>query len=381
MNIIDSYKIYFKDSKDNLDIYFSPGRVNLIGEHIDYNGGNVFPAALSIGIKAVVGKRNDDLIVIKSEAFDNEIIIDPEEEISYDEKFGWGNYVRGIYKYLDNPKKSLNIYLKSNLPDGAGLSSSASLEMLIGYILSSDKNDDEIFRKKLSLLGKKVENEFIGVQSGIMDQFSVSFGKKDHGILLDTHELNYKYIPVYLKEYKLVIMNTNKRRELAGSAYNERKSQCEKALEIIQKNKNIKNLCEAEIKDLKYIDDKIIRKRAEHVITENQRVLKSIEVLKNGELEKFGKLLNESHESLKDKYEVTGKELDTIVEISQLYENCIGARMTGAGFGGCAIALVKENSINDFKNKISEKYKEKIGYAPDFYISDINDGVKKIGGI
>jgi galactokinase len=380
MDIVDSYRKYFNEPKQEVELYFSPGRVNLIGEHIDYNGGHVFPAALSIGITAAVGKRNDDLIVLKSESFENEVIIDPKEDIKYGKKYGWGNYARGMFKFIDKPKKSLNIYLKSNLPDGAGLSSSAALEMMIGYILSSESNKDEKFKKDLALLGKKVENEFIDVQSGIMDQFSIVFGKKDHGIFLDTHELKYEYIPVFLKNYKLVIMNTNKKRELAGSAYNERKSQCEKAFEIISSKKNIYNLCEAEIRDLDYIEDEIIRKRARHVITENKRVLESIEVLRKGNLEKFGELLNQSHESLRDDYEVTGKELDTIVEISQKERSCLGARMTGAGFGGCGIAIVEEKEIETFIEKISNEYSEKIGYRPSFYISDINDGVKKYRG-
>jgi galactokinase len=379
MDIVDSYRKYFNEPKQEVELYFSPGRVNLIGEHIDYNGGHVFPAALSIGITAAVGKRNDDLIVLKSESFENEVIIDPKEDIKYGKKYGWGNYARGMFKFIEKPKKSLNIYLKSNLPDGAGLSSSASLEMIIGYILSSEKKNNDDFKKRLSLLGKKVENEFIGVHSGIMDQFSIVFGKKDHGILLDTHSLNYEYVPVFLKNYKLVIINTNKKRELADSAYNERKYQCEKAFKIIKSKKNINNLCEADMDDLKYIKDSIIRKRARHVITEEKRVLESIQVLKNGDLKKFGELLNQSHKSLKDDFEVTGKELDTIVNSSQKQESCIGARMTGAGFGGCAIALIKDNKIEKFKEDISEKYSNKIGYVPSFYICDIDDGVKRLG--
>jgi galactokinase len=319
------------------------------------------------------------LIVLKSESFENEVIIDPKEDIKYGKKYGWGNYARGMFKFIEKPKKSLNIYLKSNLPDGAGLSSSASLEMIIGYILSSEKKNNDDFKKRLSLLGKKVENEFIGVHSGIMDQFSIVFGKKDHGILLDTHSLNYEYVPVFLKNYKLVIINTNKKRELADSAYNERKYQCEKAFKIIKSKKNINNLCEADMDDLKYIKDSIIRKRARHVITEEKRVLESIQVLKNGDLKKFGELLNQSHKSLKDDFEVTGKELDTIVNSSQKQESCIGARMTGAGFGGCAIALIKDNKIEKFKEDISEKYSNKIGYVPSFYICDIDDGVKRLG--
>ncbi len=380
MNIVDSYRKYFNEPSQKVQLYFAPGRVNLIGEHIDYNGGNVFPAALSIGITAAVGKRNDDLIVIKSESFENEVVIDPKEKIEFDQKYGWGNYARGMYKFIENPKKSLNIYLKSNLPDGAGLSSSASLEMIIGYIISSERKNNDDFKKRLSLLGKKVENEFIGVQSGIMDQFSIVFGKKDHGILLDTHSLNYEYVPVFLKNYKLVIINTNKKRELSGSSYNERKYQCEKAFELINSKKDINNLCEASIDDLKYIKDPIIRKRAKHVITEEKRVLESIEVLKKGDLKKFGELLNHSHKSLKEDFEVTGIELDTIVNSSQKQESCIGARMTGAGFGGCAIALVKEDEIENFERNISKEYFEKIGYKPSFYISNINDGVKKLGG-
>ncbi|MGM0640240.1 MAG: galactokinase [Thermotogota bacterium] len=379
MSIIESYKNYFNATDEEcLEKYFSPGRVNLIGEHIDYNGGYVFPAALSIGIKAVVGKRDDNLIVLKSSSFEQEIIINPEESIEYDDKFGWGNYPRGIYKYLKNPKKSLNIYLESNLPDGAGLSSSASLEMLIAYILSSDLLSNDSEKKDLALLGKKVENDFIGVKSGIMDQFSIVFGKKNNGILLDTNKLTYKYIPVHLKGYKLVIMNTNKKRELAGSAYNERKSQCEEALKKINEFKKIDNLCEAKIDDLKYIDDEVIKKRARHVITENQRVKNSIKVLKKDDLIKFGKLLNASHKSLKEDYEVTGKELDTIVEIAQSVDFCLGSRMTGAGFGGCAIALVKEERVQEFKKHIQKEYYNIIKLNPEFYISDINDGVKQL---
>lgn len=358
--------------------FFSPGRVNLIGEHTDYNGGYVFPGALSLGIYGALRFNDKNIITLKSKNAEGEVKVNLNEEIVYDEKDGWGNYPKGVIKAVIEKGykvKGCDILFKGDLPDGAGLSSSAAIEVLTGYMMMYDGKDD-IDRVELAKMCQKVENEFVKVNCGIMDQFSVAAGKKDMAILLDCNTLKYDYVPFNLKDLSLIIMNTNKKRGLAGSKYNERRGECEKAIEIIRKHKNVNSLCEAEIKDIEYIEDDVIKRRARHAITENERTLKAVEVLKKNDLKEFGQLMIKSHESLKNDYEVTGFELDTIVEEALKCDGCIGARMTGAGFGGCAIALVENDKINEFKEKVYKNYKEKTGLSPEFYVSVIGDGVK-----
>jgi galactokinase len=360
--------------------FFSPGRVNLIGEHIDYNGGFVFPAALSIGIYAAVRFKENGNINLRSLNSDISVSVDPAEEISYEKKDSWGNYPKGVLKYLKEDGyilKPCDILFSGNLPEEAGLSSSACLEVLTGFIIMF--SNGKIDRKKLALTGKRVENEFIGVNSGIMDQFSIANGKKENAMLLNCETLEFRYVPFKLEGFTLVIINSNVRRELAASKYNERRKECDEVMEILRRHKEIINLVSADLSDvIKYVKDEKLQRRARHVITENKRVLEAVEMMNNGDIPGFGKLLNESHESLKNDYEVTGFNLDTIAGEALKIEGCIGARMTGAGFGGCAIALVKNESVNSFIEILGNKYLKITDLKAAFYISRICDGVNKI---
>lgn len=374
----------YGEAAGNIHTFFSPGRVNLIGEHIDYNGGLVFPCALTIGIFGSVRYRNDNIIRLRSKNIKGEVVINIDENLDYKAEDGWGNYPKGVIKELllrGHNIKGMDILIYSNLPDGSGLSSSAALEVLIAYIMLYTEKGEPIDRVELSKMCQKVENKFIGVNCGIMDQFSVALGKKNNAIVLDCNTLFYEYAPMNLHQYLLVIMNTNKKRELAESKYNERRQQCEEALDCINKNKSekINNLCQASLEDIqKYIHDEVIKKRAVHVVTENQRVKSSVDKLKSGDIEGFGQLMIKSHESLRKDYEVTGINLDTIVEEALKAEGCIGARMTGAGFGGCAIALVTKEKIDYFKETVSSGYEKVTRIKPEFYTSDIGDGVSLI---
>lgn len=365
-----------------VEVYFSPGRVNLIGEHIDYNGGYVFPGALTIGIYGMLRDREDNIIRLKSKNAYGEVVVDLEKEIVYDENDDWGNYPKGVIKKIKElgyNVKGFDILFYSNLPDGAGLSSSAAIEVLMAYILLHKNKGEDVDRVEIAKLCQEVENKFVGVNCGIMDQFAVAVGKENSAILLDCATLYYEYVPFNLKDASLVIMNTNKRRELSESKYNERRAECDRALEIINQYKRIENLCQAELSDLDYIEDEIIKKRARHAITENTRVKDAVKVLREGDIEAFSKLLIQSHNSLRDDYEVTGLHLDTIVEEALKFDGCLGARMTGAGFGGCAIAVVKEGKEDEFIKEVSKNYKEKTGIEAAFYVTKIGDGVKFLG--
>lgn len=367
---------------DTIHTFFAPGRVNLIGEHIDYNGGFVFPGALTIGIAALARRRNDGLIRLNSQNAEQEVIVDTTQKIVFDKADDWGNYPKGVFAFLVEEGHTLagyDILYSGNVPDGAGLSSSAAIEVLTTYMMLSLGGQTSIDKVWIARFCQKVENKFIGVNSGIMDQFCVAMGKKDQAILLNTDSLEYQYVPFQLTGYSLVIMNTNKRRELADSKYNERRSECDKALAILNKQEHYRDLCSANLEVAKQlISDQVLLKRTRHVITENQRVLEAVEVLKKGDLASFGKLLNASHASLRDDYEVTGVELDTIAAESQKQPGCLGARMTGAGFGGCAIALVQNEHVEDFKRTVGEKYQKATGLKADFYPSQIGDGVHSI---
>lgn len=367
--------------------YFSPGRINLIGEHTDYNGGHVFPASITYGTYGVAAPREDNKVLVYSTNFEEiGVITFTIDQLDYDKKDNWANYVKGMILKMKEAGHTIDhgfdLLVEGTIPNGAGLSSSASLELLVGVVLE-DLFDLQTDRLELVQTGQKVENEYIGVNSGIMDQFAIGFGAVDQAILLDTNTLHYEMVPVKLDGYAVVIMNTNKRRELADSKYNERRSQCEEALALLQTKLAIQSLGDLDEatfeKNSDLIADETLIRRARHAVTENQRTLKAKAALEKGQLEAFGQLLNASHESLRHDYEVTGIELDTLVDAAQAQDGVLGARMTGAGFGGCAIALVKEETIPSFKNKVYDAYMNTIGYAPDFYVAHIGSGTTKIG--
>ncbi|MHC5267576.1 galactokinase [Enterococcus sp. LJL98] len=366
--------------------YFAPGRINLIGEHTDYNGGYVFPASITLGTFGLARKREDQQIRLYSENFPEKGMIEFSlDDLDYNEAHHWTNYPKGMVRFLKETgypiDSGFEVVYYGTIPNGAGLSSSASIELLTGVILQ-DLFQLDIEMLDLVKIGKRVENEFIGVNSGIMDQFAIGMGKKDHALLLDTNTLEYEVVPADFGEYVVAIMNTNKRRELADSKYNERRSECEEALRRLQVELTIDSLGaldeETFFANTALIGDDILIKRAKHAVTENQRTLKAKAALQAGDLTTFGQLLDASHLSLKDDYEVTGIELDTLVTAAQNHPSVLGARMTGAGFGGCAIALVKASDWEDFVAKVSNEYLEKIGYATAIYQASIGDGAKKI---
>ncbi|MCR4913608.1 galactokinase [Ligilactobacillus salivarius] len=364
--------------------FFSPGRINLIGEHTDYNGGHVFPCAISLGTYGAARKREDNKLRFYSANFEDLGIIETSlDDLKYDKKDNWVNYAKGMIYFLKETghdvDKGMDIFIEGNIPNGSGLSSSASLEMLIGVIAQELFNLD-IDRVDLVKLGMETENKFIGVNSGIMDQFAVGMGKQNQAILLDTNTLEYSYAPVDMGNNVIVIMNTNKRRELADSKYNERRSECETAVGELQAELDIKTLGELDAQTFDeyayLIEDENRLKRARHAVWENQRTMQAQAALEEGNLEKFGRLVNASHVSLEHDYEVTGIELDTLAHTAWKQEGVLGARMTGAGFGGCGIAIVDKDKVEAFKENVGKVYTEKIGYAPAFYIAEIADGTK-----
>ena len=360
--------------------FFCPGRANLIGEHIDYNGGLGFPAALTIGITAWVRKSNNHIVRMRSLNMSGEVKINLDIPVKYNAKDGWGNYPKGLLYYIsiDNKVPGCDILFSSNLPDGSGLSSSAAIEVLSAYIFYHLSGKTDISKKQIAILSQKSENEFIKLNCGIMDQFAVAMGKKDHAILLNCANLDYQHVPFELGSYSLVIMNTNKSRELADSKYNERRSECDSALEEIKKKRKISTLCEADLEEVNELNNLILKKRARHEVSENQRVKEAVKVLKEGNVKAFGQLLTASHKSLRDDYEVSGKELDAIVEEALNTEGCMGARMTGAGFGGCAIAIVEKSKVDSFKLNVAGSYFVKCGRKASFYESGIGDGVREL---
>lgn len=362
--------------------FFAPGRVNLIGEHTDYNGGHVFPCALTIGTYAVARKRNDRRLRFFSMNFEHLGIIESSlDELKPMKEAGWTNYPKGVMwafgergMHLDC---GLDILLNGNIPNGSGLSSSASVEVVTGFILKSLYGFD-VSNQDLALIGQFSENNFNGVNCGIMDQFAIAMGKKDNAIFLDTATLEYEYAPVKLQGAKIVISCSNKKRGLGSSKYNERRSECEMALAEIQSGMGIEtlgDLTEEQFESVKMaIKDEDRRKRAKHAVYENQRTIKAVEALKANDIALFGKLMNESHVSLRDDYEVTGEELDTLVEAAWKIDGVIGSRMTGAGFGGCTVSIVKDEAVDRFIDQVGKTYKETIGYAADFYVVEIGSG-------
>ena len=362
--------------------FFSPGRINLIGEHTDYNGGHVFPAAISLGTYGAARKRDDNLLRFYSANFEDKKIIEvPLENLRFEKEHNWTNYPKGVLHFLQKAgyviDKGMDVYIFGNIPNGSGLSSSASLELLTG-IIAEKLFDLKLGRLDLVKIGKQTENEFIGVNSGIMDQFAIGMGADQRAIYLDTNTLEYDLVPLDLKDNVVVIMNTNKRRELADSKYNERRAECEKAVEELKQKLSIATLGELnewDFDEYSYlIQDENRLKRARHAVLENQRTLQAQATLQAGNLEKFGRLMNASHVSLEHDYEVTGLELDTLAHTAWEQEGVLGARMTGAGFGGCAIALVRKDAVEAFQKNVGQRYEEVVGYASSFYIAEIAGG-------
>ena len=368
------------------DVFFSPGRINVIGEHTDYNGGHVFPAAISLGVYGVYGPREDKKVCLFSGNVDGDIVefdID-DTTVEKDDRF-WANYFKGMITYLrekyDNIDHGFNLYIKANLPSGSGLSSSAAIEMLMGIILKDEFNLD-VDRIALAKMGQRTENEFVGLNSGIMDQFACIMGKKDSAIFLDCNTLDYEYKPLALGDYEIIIMATNKPHTLADSAYNDRVRECHDAVKKLQAKLDIKTLGELDndtFDEYAYlINNETEIKRARHAVSENQRTLRATKAMQDGDLEKLGRLIDASHVSLHCDYEVTGQELDTLAEASWAQPGVLGARMIGGGFGGSAIAIVKKDQAAAFKKNVGKIYRDKIGYDASFYDAEIVDGTKRI---
>lgn len=372
-----------ENGENEIRSYHSPGRVNLIGEHTDYNGGYVFPCALSFGTYAVARKRNDSIMKFASTNFDLKVEVDLNDN-KYVKEHDWTNYTKGVVdQFVKNGSNisGFEVMFSGNIPNGAGLSSSASLELAMSVVLNDlfDLNYSMIDMVKLS---QKAENEFVGLNCGIMDQFAVGMGKKDNAMFLNCRNLEYEYAPVVLNGAKIVIANSHKRRGLADSKYNERRSECEKAVEDLKKIMNIECLADVSVEEFEKnkltIESEVCRKRAEHVVYEDDRTLKAVKMLQEGKIDEFGKLMNASHDSLRDLYEVTGLELDTLVEEARKIEGTIGSRMTGAGFGGCTVSIVKDDYIDKFIDEVGKNYKAKTGLTAEFYVAEIGDGAKRI---
>jgi len=368
------------------NVYFSPGRINLIGEHTDYNGGKVFPSAITMGTYAIVSPRDDKEVHAFSDNLEELGILSFSlQNIQYKKESDWTNYLKGMLLYIQEMTHDLSfgfdIYIYGTIPKGASLSSSASIEVLTG-VVANDLYDTDLSGETIAQLGMRVENEFLSLDSGIMDQFIIANAKKGHALLLDTNTLEYEQIPVELTDHKIMIMNSLTSRELVDSEYNKRRQQCEEALEMLQNVTSIASLgdlSQSDFEQYKYaITDSVLERRAKHAVYENQRTEKAAQALKDGQLEVFGSLMNESHLSLHDDYEVTIKETDLLVRLAWDQEGVLGARMTGGGFGGCCIALVENDQVDSFMENVGAGYEEEIGYAPEFYIAETEDGAKKL---
>jgi len=382
-NFTDKFYEKYGNRNKKPVLFFSPGRVNLIGEHTDYNGGFVFPCALNYGTYLLIRKIEGNILKFSTINFNDDV----ETELK-------GLFVNTSKKWINYPLGVINEFLKKGIkisgleflyygdvPNGAGLSSSASIEMVTAVALNEFYNAG-FSTLELVKMSQKAENEFVGMNCGIMDQFAVGFGKKDHAIFLNCDTLSYENVPIILNDCSLIITNTNKRRGLTDSKYNERRGECDKAVELLQAYKPIRNLSELNSGEIhlldKYIKDSVIRKRAKHVISENGRVVEAVKVLKGNNIIRFGELMNLSHDSLKDDYEVTGIELDTLVYEGRKLPGVIGTRMTGAGFGGCTVSIVKKADSAKFMSELAAVYQKKTGLVPDFYQPEIGNGAGKI---
>ncbi len=383
--VLKKFKELFGE-REGVKAFFAPGRVNLIGEHTDYNGGHVFPCALTIGTYGAARVRTDRKLRFYSMNFDRLGVIESDlDDLVSKKEAGWTNYPKGVMWAFEQKgfliPNGMDFLIYGNIPNGSGLSSSASVEVLTGYMLR-DFFGFDVSNQDLALIGQYAENNFNGVNCGIMDQFAIAMGKEDNAVFLDTADLSYTYAPIKLDGMKLVIACSNKKRGLGDSKYNERRSECETALAELQKVIGIKglgDLTEEQFEQSKTaIKDPVRVKRAKHAVYENQRTVHAVEALQSNDIEKFGQLMNASHVSLRDDYEVTGIELDTLVEEAWKVEGVIGSRMTGAGFGGCTVSLVKDEAIDHFIDQVGKAYLAKIGYAADFYVVEVGDGPRAL---
>lgn len=365
--------------------YFAPGRVNLIGEHTDYNGGHVFPCALTMGTWAVVRNRADRKLGFFSLNFEKLGIIETSlDELVPNKDAGWTNYPKGVMWAFEKRGYELthgmDILIYGNIPNGSGLSSSASLEVLTGLMLKDTFGFEDLSMIDLALIGQYSENNFNGCNCGIMDQFASAMGKKDHAIFLDTNTLKYEYAPVVLENAKIVIINSKVKHSLVDSAYNDRRNECETALKELQKVLDIQtlgDLTEEEFEAHKdAIQSEIRQKRAKHAVYENRRTIKAVEALKADDIETFGKLMNASHVSLRDDYEVSCEEIDILVDLAWSIEGVIGSRITGGGFGGCTVSIVKNDAVDHFIETVGAQYEERVGHKAEFYVVDIGDGAR-----
>ena len=363
--------------------FFSPGRVNLIGEHTDYNGGYVFPCALDFGTYGAARKRSDNKIRFASGNIDRVCEVDI-NNLEYNPDHGWANYLKGVAAEIHGTVKPIggfDLCIWGNIPNGAGLSSSASIELLTSVAVST-MFDCGISMKDMVLLSQRVENNYVGVNCGIMDQYAVGFGKKNHALLLDCNAVEHEYVPLDLGDNLIVVANTNKQRGLADSKYNERRSECDEAVRLLQKECIIKTLCELDNagfdRHKHLISDPVILNRAAHAVYENSRTKKAVEVLSGGDIKSFGKMMNDSHISLRDLYEVTGAELDALAEAAWAADGVLGSRMTGAGFGGCTVSILRKDAADNFIKTVGDEYKKRTGLTADFYMAQTGDGACEI---
>lgn len=384
-NVLEKFEELFGGA-DGAKVYFAPGRVNMIGEHTDYNGGHVFPCALTIGTYAAAKKRADRKLRLFSLNFDKLGVIESSiDDLKPSKEAGWTNYPKGVMWAFGlrgmEMDCGLDVVLYGNIPNGSGLSSSASLEVLTGYLLR-DLYGFEVSNTDLALIGQYSENHFNGCNCGIMDQFASAMGKKDHAIFLNTADLSYEYAPLVLKGAKIVVTNSNVKHSLVDSKYNERRSECEKALEELQAVIGINTLGDLTEEQFDMyqtaIQDEDRKKRAKHAVYENRRTIRAVEALKANDIELFGKLMNESHVSLRDDYEVSCEEIDVLVDEAWKINGVIGSRITGGGFGGCTVSIVKDAAVEEFKEKVGTAYKERVGKKADFYVVEIGDGPRTL---
>ena len=384
--LFDMFAELFGDS-EGARFYFSPGRVNLIGEHTDYNGGHVFPCALTLGTYGLARKREDRTLRFYSVNFEKLGVVETSlDDLVPHKEASWTNYPKGVMWAFEKRgyrlEHGLDILIWGNIPNGSGLSSSASLEVLTGVILKDIFGFDQVSMVDIALIGQDAENNFNGCNCGIMDQFASAMGKKDHAIFLDTNTLNYEYAPVVLEDAKIVITNSKVKHSLVDSAYNDRRNESETALRELQTEVEIQtlgDLTEEEFEMYKNaIKDPIRQKRAKHAVYENQRTIRAVEALKNNDVELFGKLMNASHQSLRDDYEVSCEEIDILVDLAQAMPGVLGSRITGGGFGGCTVSIVKNDTVDRFVEEIGKAYQEKVGHEAEFYVVEIGDGAGRL---
>lgn len=374
-------------SADGAEFYFSPGRVNLIGEHTDYNGGHVFPCALTLGTYGMARKRSDRAMHFYSMNLNSFGVVEASlDDLTNKEAYGWANYPLGVvWAFAEKgmkPDSGFDMVIWGNIPNGSGLSSSASLEVLTGVILCDLFGIDKFSMTDLALIGQYSENNFNGCNCGIMDQFAVAMGKKDHAIFLDTATLHYEYAPVVLKDAKIIITNSKVKHSLVDSKYNERRQECSEALAALQKELDINALGDLDMdtfdKFKEVIQNPVQVRRAKHAVAENQRTIEAAAALKAGNIERFGELMNQSHISLRDDYEVSCEEIDILVDLAWTVPGVTGSRITGGGFGGCTVSIVKNDAVDAFIESVGTGYKEKVGHDAEFYTVDIGSGACKL---